>query len=173
MNKKLPLPILVVLSMAVFDSCKFTNKVESPKYERMLERRLPINTPYILVSEVDDEKQANTVFLDTREREEYEVSHIENALFVGYKDIDLSEVLKLPKDTSIIVYCSVGYRSGKVTKDLLDEGYTNVLNLYGGIFEWSNQQRTLVDMNGQVTQNIHPYNERWGKWLTNGVKSYE
>lgn len=165
--------MLFVLSVVSLESCKFTNKVESPKYERMLERRLPINTPYILVNEVDKEVQNKTTFLDAREKEEYQVSHIENARFIGYKDVDLSGLESLPKDTPIIVYCSVGYRSGKVTKQLIDKGFTDVKNLYGGIFEWSNQGKTLVDMNGNSTQNIHPYNERWGKWVTKGVKTYE
>jgi len=165
--------MLFVLSVVSIESCKFTNKVESPKYERMLERRLPINTPYVLVSEVDQHVQSSTVFLDAREKEEFYVSHIENARFIGYKEIDFYVLNDLPRDTSIIVYCSVGYRSGKVTKQLRDEGFTNVKNLYGGIFEWSNQGKPLVDMKGESTLNIHPYNERWGRWITNGVKTYE
>lgn len=166
--------MLFILSAVSLQSCKFTNKVENPKYERMLERRLlPINAPYILVSKVDKEVQAKATFLDAREKEEYQVSHIKNAQWIGYKDVDLSGLESLPKDTPIIVYCSVGYRSGKVTKQLMDKGFTDVKNLYGGIFEWSNQGKPLVDLKGDNTLNVHPYNERWGRWITKGVKVYE
>tara|TARA_B110000037_G_scaffold55184_1_gene67558 strand:+ start:1009 stop:1173 length:165 start_codon:yes stop_codon:yes gene_type:complete len=52
--------------------------------------------------------------------------------------------------------------------------YTNVSNLYGGLFEWSNQEMPLVSRsNNYSTVKIHPYNEKWGKWIRVGEKSYE
>jgi 3-mercaptopyruvate sulfurtransferase SseA len=76
----------------------------------------------------------------------------------------------IPKDTEIIVYCSVGFRSGSVAKKLIKNGYTNVLNLYGGLFEWSNQELPLVDNDGKPTLKIHTYNKKWGKWVEKGEK---
>ena len=53
-------------------------------------------------------------------------------------------------------------------------GYTNVSNLYGDLFEWSNQEMPLVtSSNNDSTVKIQPYNEKWGKWIIVGEKSYE
>ena len=78
----------------------------------------------------------------------------------------------LPKDTPIIVYCSVGFRSEKTTEHLLALGFTNVKNLYGGIFEWSNAGQPMVDSNENSTTKIHAYNKKWGTWINRGEKVY-
>lgn len=54
------------------------------------------------------------ILLDTREEKEFKVSHLKNAIYVGYNNFKLKETLiKLPKDKSakILVYCSLGIRS--------------------------------------------------------------
>ena len=72
------------------------------------------------------------------------------------------------------MYCSVSCRSEKISERLIKMGYTNVSNLYGGLFEWSNQEMPLVSRsNNYSTVKIHPYNEKWGKWIRVGEKSYE
>lgn len=61
-------------------------------------------------------RAAEAVFLDAREPVEYQVSHIEGALNVGFNHFDLQSVAHIPKDTPVIVYCSVGFRSEKIAK---------------------------------------------------------
>ena len=39
----------------------------------------------------------------------------------------------------IIVYCSIGVRSEDIGEKLKELGYTKILNLYGGIFDWKNK----------------------------------
>ena len=78
----------------------------------------------------------------------------------------------ISKDATIIVYCSVGYRSEKITKKLNKMGYKNVSNLYGGIFEWVNQGHKVYDDKNNNTLKVHTYNKRWSKWLRRGVKIY-
>ena len=82
-------------------------------------------------------------------------------------------ITSLPKNTPIVIYCSVGYRSEKVTEKLIENGFTNVKNLYGGIFEWVNEENLIVDQKNNKTDKIHPFNNDWGKWLTKGIKSYK
>ena len=159
-------------SVLLMGNLGFSQHIECPEYDEMLERKLPKNVPVVYVDEVQL-NTPNIVFLDTREKEEFKVSHIEGAIHVGYNNLDLSEVEKLPKNTPIVVYCSVGYRSGKVTEKLMESGFTNVKNLYGGIFEWSNQERKLVDQSGKTTEKVHAYNKRWGRWVTHGEKVYD
>ncbi|MBC8047867.1 MAG: rhodanese-like domain-containing protein, partial [Fimbriimonadaceae bacterium] len=78
----------------------------------------------------------------------------------------------ISNDEKIVVYCSVGYRSEKITEKLIAAGYTNVSNLYGGIFEWMNQENNIVDANGELTNKIHAYSKIWGVWLSEGEKVY-
>jgi rhodanese-related sulfurtransferase len=113
------------------------------------------------------------VLLDARESNEYAVSHIENAEFVGYDSFNLDSVKDIPKDKPVVVYCSVGYRSGLVAKQLVEAGYNNVFNLYGGIFDWTNHGLPVVNENNERVEQIHPYNSIWGIWVNKYEKRYE
>lgn len=110
------------------------------------------------------------IFLDARKPEEYNVSHIAKAIRVGYNDFTINKV-PANKNSPIIVYCSVGYRSEKISEKLISAGYENVQNLYGGIFEWVNEGYPVQDSTGR-TSNVHAFNKDWGKWLQAGNKKY-
>lgn len=138
--------------------------------DELLSGSIPVIQPEALKTLSDN--QSKIVILDTRERNEFNVSHLRNAKWVGYDDFELSR-LTFDKKSEIIVYCSVGYRSEKIGEKLKDAGYLNVKNLYGGIFNWNNKGYKLVDLQNKETQKIHAYNESWGKWLTRGQKVYE
>jgi rhodanese-related sulfurtransferase len=131
--------------------------------------------PYISVNDLKKESE-NIILLDTREFKEYKVSHIQNALFVGYDNFNLKKTLKnLPKekDAKIIVYCSLGIRSEDIGEQLKNSGYTNVLNLYGGIFEWKNNGNNVFTSEEKVTGKVHTFNKEWSKWLLKGEKIHE
>jgi len=110
--------------------------------------------------------------LDARELEEFEVSHLRNARYVGFNNFSLEVIKDIPKTTPIVVYCSIGVRSEKIGEKLLAAGYTNVKNCYGSIFEWVNQGNEIVDMQNQPTKKIHAYNKKWGVWVNKGEKVY-
>lgn len=111
-------------------------------------------------------KKSSYVFLDAREKNEYTVSHIEGAQYVGYDDFTIQNIRHLRKDAPIIVYCSIGYRSEKIATKLRKAGYTRVYNLYGSIFEWVNQGFPVVSSSGNVKK-VHTYNQQWSKWIKN------
>ena len=71
---------------------------------------------------------------------------------------------KISKDTPIVTYCSVGYRSSSLADRLQQAGFTNVRQLEGSIFQWANEGRPLFRGDQQVNE-VHPYNETWGKYL--------
>lgn len=146
-------------------------KVESKAYQVMLQGLLSHSVEEVTVPDVLA-LDSNTIFLDAREKVEFEVSHLKNAIWVGYDDFNLNRVKDLNKDATIVVYCSVGYRSEKVTEKLKDDGFENVSNLYGGIFEWKNENLPIVNTDGEVTDSIHAFDKTWGIWLRNGVKVY-
>lgn len=130
--------------------------------------------PYISVKELAMPK-TDAILLDARELKEYNVSHIPNSTYVGYDDFDLDTVVKtLPDTTStIVVYCSVGIRSEDIAEQLKKKGYTNVYNLFGGIFEWKNNNFPVYNSEEKETEQVHAYSKDWGKWLLKGIKIYE
>lgn len=167
--------ILPILLLTTFFSCTSAQEkpiVGSSAYELMLQGLLDRDVPEMSIEQLD-KTAPQYVLLDARERNEFDVSHIENARWVGYDDFSLERVAGIPKDTSIVVYCSVGYRSEKVTQQLLEAGFTDVQNLYGGIFEWTNQKGDLIDPQGRPTEKIHAYDKVWGVWVSEGKKVYK
>lgn len=133
------------------------------------------SVPLITSGELDTLIASNNdlVILDTRSVKEYEVSKIGNARFIDYDDFEPEMVKDIPKDQQIVVYCSVGYRSEKIGEKLQQLGYKNVLNLFGGIFDWKNTDHNVVNIEGQLTDSVHTYNKSWSKYLAKGVKVYD
>ncbi len=130
------------------------------------------SVPYISVTELQNFQ--NQIILDARELEEYEVSHLKNAVWVGYDDFKLADVVdNYPnKNSNIVVYCSIGVRSENIGEELLESGYFNTKNLYGGIFEWTNQGYPVYNTKGEKTKKVHAFGKLWGKYLTKAEKVY-
>lgn len=112
------------------------------------------------------------VLLDIRSSEEYRISHIRTANFLDYGSFNTRMVEKFNKESPIIVYCSVGYRSERVGEKLKSAGFKNVKNLYGGIFQWVNEGHPVVNKTDHPTDSVHTYNKNWSQWLTKGIKVY-
>lgn len=132
------------------------------------DHKLNIELPFLLKQIQENEK---FIFLDTRELNEFQVSHLPGAIHVGYEDFDLKKAIKLiPKNENIVVYCSVGFRSDKINRQLVKAGYKSK-NLIGGIFEWVNQNQKVYQKK-KPTSKVHTYNKDWSKWLDKGEKIY-
>lgn len=113
------------------------------------------------------------VIIDVREFEEFQVSHLQNAinLETGESISALFESRGLNKDAPIIVYCSVGYRSAAVASALQQLGFTEVRNLRHSIFEWANKDYPMINNEGD-TDKIHPFNKAWGVLVDESRHSY-
>ncbi len=117
-------------------------------------------------------KNGDAVFLDIREEEEYNTSHIRTATRMSPDGSDIKKSKIAKKDELIIVYCSIGARSQTFGEQLEEAGYTNVVNLYGGLFNWANHKFPMVDNKKKTTTNIHGYSADWSKWVTKGKVVY-
>lgn len=81
-------------------------------------------------------KTPNAVILDVRTPEEYAEGHIENAKLMNYYGDNFnSEVSKLDKNKTYLVYCKSGGRSSEASTIMAEKGY-KVFNLSGGISNW-------------------------------------
>lgn len=112
----------------------------------------------------EDPGRPQPVVLDARTGQEYAVSHLKDAARIDpYRPL-LRPLRGFPKDTPIVVYASVGYRSARVAHWLAQQGYGNVQNLAGSIFQWANEERPLFSQ-GNPTVEVHPFDDRWGLML--------
>ena len=78
----------------------------------------------------------NIVLIDVREPNEFEIAQINGIL------IPLSEIqerwTEIPKEGKVIIHCRSGVRSANAIRFLHEQhGYTNLINLKGGILAWS------------------------------------
>ncbi len=144
------------------------SQIKDPEFKETLDNIYQHTVPLVSVDSLKHLK--NVVLLDAREKQEYNVSHLKNAKNVGYIWFDMRKVYDIPKDANIVVYCSIGYRSEKVGEKLLKNGFQNVHNLYGSIFEWVNQGNPVYKSSGVQTTEIHTFNKSWAKWLSRGTK---
>lgn len=136
----------------------------NPKFDKKVEQT--INHTVDIISPEDLSRiKDHTYIIDTREQVEYDVSHIPGAHFGGYNQFKIDTFANLPKDTIIVVYCSIGYRSEKIGEQLEKAGFTNVYNLYGSLFEWANQSYPLENKIGESTKQVHTYSKNWSKWV--------
>ena len=111
-----------------------------------------------LAARLESEKP---LLLDVRAQAEFDVSHLAGARRV---EPGATPDLRIAKDTPIVTYCSVGYRSSAVAQRLREAGYTRVQNLEGSIFQWANEGRPLV-RDGKPATLVHPYDSKWGRLL--------
>lgn len=150
----------------------FLSSCRSQTIDEVLKRFNSGSIPYAQAEDVNPESD---VFLaDARSKEEYSVSRIPGATWVGYKDFDASRMPEMipEKNTPIIVYCSIGVRSEKIGEKIKELGYTDVRNLYGGIFEYKAKGGIVVDSVSKPTEKVHAYNRFWGRLLKNAKKVY-
>jgi len=103
------------------------------------------------------------VLLDVRTPEEQNLSHLRGAHRLDARDPDI-EALSIPAGATVVVYCSIGYRSASIVEDLQRAGITNVYNLEGGLFDWANQDRPIYRGEERVDE-VHPFNRVWGLLL--------
>lgn len=112
---------------------------------------------------LEDPVKPQPVILDARTEAEYAVSHLKQAQRIDPYNFNLS-VLTESKDTPIVVYCSVGYRSARIAEQVEQAGFSHVYNLEGSLFQWANEERPIYT-NDYPTALVHPYDQHWGRLL--------
>jgi len=78
------------------------------------------------------------LLLDVRDQWEYDVAHLEGARLLPLDDLQVL-AFDLPRDREIVVYCHHGMRSAAAANFLMQNQFTNVKNLSGGIDRWARE----------------------------------
>jgi len=82
-------------------------------------------------------KNDDKIFLlDVREKSEYKIDHIKGAVLIPLGSLP-DHINEIPKDEKVVVYCRSGNRSSMAVRYLIDHGFTNIINLTGGMMAWS------------------------------------
>lgn len=142
---------------------------QSLAYKTLLKTLYDSEFPVLKPEEIQDLSKFQVI--DSREKEEFQVSHLKGAIWVGYDSFSLENVKDLDKEKPVLVYCTVGARSQTIGKQLQEAGFSKVYNLYGGIIHWANEENPLYQ-NDSLTRQVHTYTRTWGIWLQNGEKVY-
>tara|TARA_R110000868_G_scaffold227679_1_gene480706 strand:+ start:211 stop:708 length:498 start_codon:yes stop_codon:yes gene_type:complete len=161
---------IIYLVLLLFCQYSYSQKTLT----KLLEKYNDETIPYITAEELRNGEN-DLILLDSREKKEYQTSHIKDAVHVGYDFFNLDSITKTfpNKDSKIVVYCSVGIRSEDIAEKLKKAGYNNIYNLYGGIFEWKSTDNKVYNSKEKETDSIHTFSKAWSKWLRKGTKVYD
>ena len=132
------------------------------------ERLARLVTADSLAISAADARALHPVFIDAREPEEYAVSHLPEAVPLGYDDPDFSRLSAVDKRRPVVVYCTVGYRSERMARQLRERGFERVYNLYGSIYAWKLAGFPVYDAAGP-TNRLHTYNRKWGNFVPDSI----
>ncbi len=80
----------------------------------------------------------NPIILDVRDPHEWEISDIKGALHIP-KRLVVARAEEIPRDREVIVQCKTGVRSRDSILMLQELGFTNLVNLKGGINAWARE----------------------------------
>ena len=82
---------------------------------------------------------SDAVLIDVRTPAEFSKGHLENALNLDWKGTEFDKQLEaVDKNKTVLIYCLSGGRSSQAAAVLREKGFTNVLELEGGIMSWRN-----------------------------------
>ncbi|MEZ4860415.1 MAG: rhodanese-like domain-containing protein [Caldilineaceae bacterium] len=108
----------------------------------------PYGAPEITVQAVDAKRKADADFVWLDVREPQEVAHVRiddrRVRLAPLSELADRQLAALPDDAQnqqveIIVFCHHGMRSAQVTAWLLQQGWTHVTNMAGGIDAWARE----------------------------------
>jgi molybdopterin/thiamine biosynthesis adenylyltransferase/rhodanese-related sulfurtransferase len=92
------------------------------------------------IAEVDAREARDlndALFVDVRERDEWEEGHIPGAVFVPRGNLESRiEGVASDRTRQLVIYCASGARSAFAAKTLGELGYENVASLAGGFTDW-------------------------------------
>jgi len=81
--------------------------------------------------------------LDVREPDEHATARIEGSVLIPLGEVT-ARATELPRDVPLYVHCKLGGRSAKAVAALEELGFTNAVNVTGGITAWSDEVDSSV-----------------------------
>lgn len=104
----------------------------------------------------DPNRKDSFVIVDVRAKAETDVSVIPGAI----TQADFEKTTQQHQGKAVLVYCTVGYRSGIYAKKLRKKGWS-AWNYQGSILDWCKNQLPVVTKDGARTTRVHTYNSSY------------
>ena len=103
------------------------------------EKNLKNGIPQLTVKELKARRDRgeDLFLLDVREPYEVQIAQIGGTV-IPQNDVP-NRLAEIPRDRQIVVHCRSGARSQRIAEFLKQSGYTQVVNLAGGILAWSDE----------------------------------
>jgi len=99
----------------------------------------------VLTPEAFLEKSKDQTIVDVRTPAEFNSGHIEGAVNIDFLGEKFSEQIEqLDRNEAVFIYCRSGNRSSKASAKMLDSGFKQVIDLQGGINNWTKSNQKLV-----------------------------
>jgi len=128
-----------------FTACQSPSSSEESKAETASSSTTAAGSVVTLTVQEFATQSSKGTILDVRTAGEVAQGKIEGALVIDYYSPNfLDQVGQLPKDEELYLYCAVGARSEEAARLLIQQGYTKVYHLQGGIQGWSQQGMAVV-----------------------------
>lgn len=132
-----------------------TKKKMLKMYRQYQEEAFP-NAPEISVdSLLKLISRDSVVLVDVREPKERAVSRIPHAIDREAFERDV----RAYRNRKIIVYCTIGYRSGLYTQQL-QAMHLDAYNLIGGVLSWAHAGKKFSSPDGDSLR-VHVYGKKW------------
>ena len=77
------------------------------------------------------------VILDVRTAVEFATEHLEDAINIPVDELE-DRIGELDKKDELLVYCRTGNRSSRAVDILINNGFTKIFHMNGGIAAWKN-----------------------------------
>jgi len=116
------------------------------------------------------DEDADVVLLDARSEKEFETSHLQGAIRATSVRVARKRLAQHGGKPTVVVYCSVGYRSSRLAQRLGSRGVLNVFNLEGSLFKWANEGRPVY-RGSKPVRIVHPFDPEWSKLLDKELRS--
>jgi rhodanese-related sulfurtransferase len=141
MNRTLLILVLFFIVAVALSGCIGNKKSEESTITdtKVSEKNTYININVTQGKEMID--RGEVFILDVRKPDEFtNPGHIKNSTLLAVQDIRANELdiklKELPKDKPILVYCRSGSRSVAASTILVNNGFSHVYNMQGGINGW-------------------------------------
>ena len=124
-------------------ACQPSSKTESPNTANPTQTAS--NSFVTLTAQEFATKSPTGTVIDVRTSGEIAQGKIEGAVELDYYRGDfMDQVSQISKDQEVYLYCAVGARSEEAARMLIQQGYTRVYHLQGGIQAWYQEGLPVV-----------------------------
>lgn len=156
---------VVILVGGLLGACQSTESLSDPGKRAQIESMyegyrddFPGITEVTPAAIADSYRKGELLIVDVREEKEQAVSMIPGALTKA--QFEAQRAAGTLGDKSVVVHCTIGYRSGLYAHALKEQG-VEVKNLKGSLLLWSHEGLPLETPDGQPTKKLHVFGGQW------------